>query len=251
MTPLALPGLAQAIDREHQAAHQAAHTALEHALECGRLLLQAKAAVTHGEWLPWLEANTSVSARQSQNYMRLTRHRAEIETANAQRDSHLPIRDAIALLAEPRTGRQTIFDEILALGGTITPMGLELQPGLPFENWAKIGDLLQKIERGSEDLNVWVQIQASLYQYGEKLLAEVETLEPRQAEIREEYEAGRGWLDDTEAVVDKTRAWIARAELWRQACARRDLALANLQLGEAVQSKLTAQARLVRLEDAP
>jgi hypothetical protein len=67
---LALPELAQAIDREHQAAIGAARTALEHAAECGRLLLEAKASVPHGDWLPWLEANTSVSARQSQRYMR-------------------------------------------------------------------------------------------------------------------------------------------------------------------------------------
>jgi hypothetical protein len=67
-----LPVLAAEIDREHQAAHRAARTAIEHAIECGRLLLEAKALIPHGEWLPWLEANTMVSARQSQRYMRLT-----------------------------------------------------------------------------------------------------------------------------------------------------------------------------------
>src|SRR5688500_12239946 len=66
-----LPDLAQAIDREHEAAHAAARTALEHAPECGKLLLQAKEQVAHGQWLPWLEANPTVSARQSQRYMRL------------------------------------------------------------------------------------------------------------------------------------------------------------------------------------
>lgn len=250
MTALALPDLAQAIEREHQAAHQAARSALEHALECGRLLIQAKAALPHGQWLPWLEANTTISARQSQNYMRLHRHRDELEAANAQRDSHLPIRDALALLAGPRTGRRTIFDEILELGGKLRPMGLELPKGLPFENWAKIGELLSKLERGSEDLNAWVWVQASLYQYGEQLLADVEKLEPRQADIREAYESGAGWLADTEAVIDQTREWIARAELWRQACARRDLALANLQLKDAVAAKLAAQARLASFDEA-
>ena len=101
MTALALPDLAQAIDREHQAAHQAARTALEHALECGRLLIQAKAAVPHGEWLPWLEANTSVSARQSQRYMRLAH--AAIE-GKYDATSHLTIDEALALLASPKVG---------------------------------------------------------------------------------------------------------------------------------------------------
>jgi Protein of unknown function (DUF3102) len=96
--PQALPDLAQAIDREHQAAHQAARTALEHALECGRLLIQAKAAVPHGGWLPWLEANTTVSARQSQRYMRLAT--AAIE-GKYDATSHLTIEGALALLAAP------------------------------------------------------------------------------------------------------------------------------------------------------
>jgi hypothetical protein len=212
--------------------------------------LQAKATVPHGGWLPWLAEHTTVGPRQAQNYMKLTRRRAEIEAANAQRDSPLPIRDAIALLASPRTGRHTIFDEILDLGGTIRSQGLDLPEGLPFENWAKIGELLGKLERGSDDLNAWVYVQASLYQYGEKLLADVERMEPRQAEIREAYESGHGWPDDTEGVIDGARAWIVRAELWRQALARYDLALANMRLGEAVRAKLEAQARIAWFEGA-
>lgn len=250
MTAPALPDLAQAIEREHQAARQAAITALEHAFECGRLLIQAKATVPHGGWLPWLAEHTTVGPRQAQNYMKLTRRRAEIEAANAQRDSPLPIRDATALLASPRTGRHTIFDEILDLGGTIRSQGLDLPEGLPFENWAKIGELLGKLERGSDDLNAWVYVQASLYQYGEKLLADVERMEPRQAEIREAYESGHGWPDDTEGVIDGARAWIVRAELWRQALARYDLALTNMRLGEAVRAKLEAQARIAWFEGA-
>jgi Protein of unknown function (DUF3102) len=92
--------LAAQIEHEHQAARSAAEMVVAHAVECGELLIEAKAGLAHAEWLPWLEEYTTVSARQAQVYMRLARHRAEIEAANAQRDSHLPIRDAIALLAD-------------------------------------------------------------------------------------------------------------------------------------------------------
>jgi hypothetical protein len=97
---LALSELAQAIDREHQAAHAAARTALQHALECGRLLLQAKAALPHGQWLPWLEANTSVTARQSQKYMRLA---TAVLEGKYEATSHLSIEGALEALATPRT----------------------------------------------------------------------------------------------------------------------------------------------------
>jgi Protein of unknown function (DUF3987)/Protein of unknown function (DUF3102) len=62
---LTLPDLAARIESEHQAAHRAARTAIEHALECGQLLLEAKASVGHGGWLPWIEANLSFGERQA------------------------------------------------------------------------------------------------------------------------------------------------------------------------------------------
>jgi len=94
-----LPDLAQAIDREHQAAHQAARTALEHAFECGRLLLEAKAAVPHGEWLPWLEANCTVKRRTAQLYMRLATELPKLSDEDAQRVAHLTVREAVDLVS--------------------------------------------------------------------------------------------------------------------------------------------------------
>lgn len=58
------------INRHHQQAQAHASQAIEHAIEAGRLLLQAKEQLPHGQFLPWLEANCQVSARQAQRYMR-------------------------------------------------------------------------------------------------------------------------------------------------------------------------------------
>ena len=100
MSALALPELATAIDREHRTAIGAARTALEHAAECGRLLLEAKASVPHGGWLPWIQANLSFGPRQAQKYLRLAEHAGEVP--NATSDAHLTIDGALALLAAPR-----------------------------------------------------------------------------------------------------------------------------------------------------
>ena len=59
--PAKLVDLATAIDAEHRQAHAAFRACLRHAIEAGRLLMTAKAAVTHGEWLPWLAAITELS----------------------------------------------------------------------------------------------------------------------------------------------------------------------------------------------
>jgi hypothetical protein len=100
VTALALPDLAQAIEREHQAVADAAQSALDHAVECGRLLIQAKTEVGHGDWLPWLEANCSVRPRTVQVYMRLARELPKLSEANTQRVAHLTVRDAIVAVTQ-------------------------------------------------------------------------------------------------------------------------------------------------------
>lgn len=66
-----LAGLARRINDEHTSAIGAAVSALEHANECGKLLIEAKAQLKHGQWLPWLRENCRVKERQAQYYMRL------------------------------------------------------------------------------------------------------------------------------------------------------------------------------------
>lgn len=57
------------INRLHQEARASAESAVESAKAAGKLLLEAKASMKHGEFLPWIDANTSVSPRQAQRYM--------------------------------------------------------------------------------------------------------------------------------------------------------------------------------------
>ena len=94
-----LPILAAAINTEHRAAFGFAEKAIKHAAECGRWLIEAKGLLPHGAWLPWLEANTEVSVRQSQKYMRLAQGWEEIKCAPS---SHLSINTALELIADPK-----------------------------------------------------------------------------------------------------------------------------------------------------
>jgi phage N-6-adenine-methyltransferase len=96
---LAEVGLAEAIEREHQAATRAARASIEHAIRCGELLLQAKALVAHGEWLPWIKSNLSFGPRQAQKYCRLAEHDDLLQMRTP--GSHLSINDALAALADP------------------------------------------------------------------------------------------------------------------------------------------------------
>ncbi len=99
-----VPDLAAEITREHEAACRAVRTGLEHARRAGELLTGAKAGLVHGAWLQWLaEHCPTVSPRTAQMYMRVAGRWPELEAAaNTKHVSHLPIRQAVALLAGPR-----------------------------------------------------------------------------------------------------------------------------------------------------
>lgn len=62
--------IADEINREHSLAMNHADRAIDHAKRAGALLLQVKNSLPHGEFLPWLAANITVSVRQSQRYIR-------------------------------------------------------------------------------------------------------------------------------------------------------------------------------------
>jgi hypothetical protein len=97
--PVPLEEYAAKINAAHRAAYGNAGKAIEKAAECGRLLIQAKTAVGHGGWLPWLEAKTEVSPRQCQRYMQLADRWDEIKY---DAETHLTLTDALKSLAKPK-----------------------------------------------------------------------------------------------------------------------------------------------------
>ena len=95
-----LTDLAGRIRAEHRAAATSLGDAVRHGIAAGELLIEAKALVRHGQWLPWLRDHCSLSERTCQLYMRLAKNRAAIEKTNAQSiaDSDLTLNEAAALL---------------------------------------------------------------------------------------------------------------------------------------------------------
>ena len=92
-----LADLATKINAAHREAEIASRCALDHALHAGELLIEAKAAVPHGQFLVWIDENCAFSQRSAQAYMRLSRKLPE----KAQRVAHLPLRLALEAIAEP------------------------------------------------------------------------------------------------------------------------------------------------------
>jgi hypothetical protein len=123
-----LADLAARIEAEHAAASEAARNHVEHAMLAGELLIEAKAQLGHGRWLPWL-ADRGIVERTAQLYMRLARNKETIKSATV---ADLTVRGAIMMLA-PQASPEEIED--LKLG--------RLGDG---ETWLPIDDVVHRPE---------------------------------------------------------------------------------------------------------
>src|SRR5262249_60382448 len=90
-----LEELAAVIRKNHDDALSSLKLAVMHAITAGEALIEAKARVKHGEWLPWLAEHCDLSERTAQGYMRLAR--APLEKRNCVGD--LPLRAALRALS--------------------------------------------------------------------------------------------------------------------------------------------------------
>lgn len=80
------------INRLHGLALDTANVAIDYAKRAGKLLLEVKASLPRGEFLPWLSAHVVVSVRQSQRYMRAAQGKTMPIRSIGKNDtvSHLP-----------------------------------------------------------------------------------------------------------------------------------------------------------------
>lgn len=98
--------IASEINEHHASATAKAGEAIHHAKEAGRLLLEVKAAVPHGEFGKWLEQNITVSVRQAQRYIAVAEGKP------------IPIRaltskyDTVSHLPEPTDSERSLTDYI-------------------------------------------------------------------------------------------------------------------------------------------
>lgn len=85
---------------EHRACIDAMRDSVAHAIAAGEILIEAKAQLKHGQWLPWLKEHCGdVAERTAQLYMRAAKNRATIETEIRNAIADLSLNEAMALLA--------------------------------------------------------------------------------------------------------------------------------------------------------
>jgi hypothetical protein len=116
-----LTDLAARIRSSHEAMRQILHTAVKRAMDTGDMLLEAKAQLGHGEWMPWLRDHCTLPQRTANLYMRLAKGRAVIEASGD--IAGLTLNAAARLLAPPRDDE----DELEKLRAELTVLWQQVQ----------------------------------------------------------------------------------------------------------------------------
>lgn len=213
-------------------------TAGESILEIGRRLKEAKALLSHGEWLPWLSEKVEFSERSAQNFMRLAD-----AYQNPQTLADLGASKALVLLALSPVERDEFLSEKHDVRGaekTVPEMSArELEEAI---RQRKIAEL--KAEETARELNRQKEATAEAEAAAEKAQeaaeaarAEVEdaksislAAQERTAELERELKALREKpVDVAVQTVDASAEQIAAAvkEAEKAAKAKRDAAVAK------------------------
>jgi len=93
--------LAAEILAEHEGIVRSLKRGLDHAIAAGELLIEAKALLKHGQWLPWLADHCAISERTARLYMRLAKNKVRLE-GQIGNVADFSVRGAVALIAGPK-----------------------------------------------------------------------------------------------------------------------------------------------------
>jgi hypothetical protein len=137
--------IAADIDRHHAEAIACAASAVEHAKAAGTLLLQVKAQLPHGEFVPWMQAHLAVSKRQAQRYM------------TAAMGKPAPAR--IAAKPAPADAPETVKSDTVSLLATVPQAEApKVAPtDLEDDDRASAGELLEELQADNEALQVQIK----------------------------------------------------------------------------------------------
>jgi hypothetical protein len=123
--PADLQALAKSINGHMHAMSVSAQDSLVSAFHAGADLNKAKAAVPHGNWAQWLEANCELSERTAVRYMRLADNRKMVEEemkSNSATVADFTLRQAEKLITKPRAigavgTKPSTISELIPTGG--------------------------------------------------------------------------------------------------------------------------------------
>lgn len=210
----------------HEAAEQHASQAVVYAARCGEKLIQAKASLGHGEWLPWLEASCRVKERQARKYMKLAREMPELLDPNRHSSADLlGINHAIALLTADEEVKTEIQSRLDA-GESVTVREIEQLKRELKQVEATRNQLVQKVDQIEErnralDLNLAAASEREQRSYRELRETQQRIDELAESKANQAIESVRGDLKSAQDQVESLKQSLRQAEEERKTAIQR------------------------------
>lgn len=183
-------------------------------LEIGKRLVEAKAQLSHGEWLPWLEGKVAFSERSAQQYMRLWK-----EYGKSALSADLSISKALVLLALPESEREDFTTGTHRVNGeekTVSAMTVkELEKAIAERNAAR-----EEAEKAAADVREAKDTALAAQEELARVRKELEELRSRPVEVAVQ-------------TVDASAEQIAAARLEAEKAAAAQVEKAKKTLAEA------------------
>lgn len=211
-------------------------------LTIGRCLIEAKASLPHGEWLPWLSERAELSERAAQRFMRLAR-----EWSNPTALSDLGATKAITLLALPEEERERFMEEHNVIDMTTRQLEQVIRERdearkAAEEAKAEASTAEQARAKMAEDMALLNARLAGAREDHERALQDVGKLEKELAELKDRPEEAA-----VETVVDQEAVEQARSEI--RAEMKEKLKVARSQRREAEDALAEIQAKLEKAKE--
>lgn len=209
-------------------------------LKIGQRLMEAKAMLPHGEWLPWLNERVEFSERSAQNLMRLSR-----EWSNPQALADLGATKALALLALPPEEREQFISEHHTINGedkTVIDMtSRELEQAIRERDEARLAaEAAQADAKSAEESRAKMEADMALLK--EQCRSSQDAVSAAQKEL-EELKAKP--VDVAVMAVDQEKLDAARAEAVAEMQAKVDKAKAARDKAE--ENRKAAEAALAEI----
>lgn len=224
MNLVSLQDYAAIINDAHRSAFKCAQAAIEHARVAGEHLIKAKAALKHGEWLPWLAENCEVGERQARKYMQVAENWQAISAKSAL-GADLTINGALDALAKvreeskpaPAKSAPTTDLPKSALGADLpNPAPTRDMPAEPDEVAKLREQLADREERLAEmstqqqEMHEELTFLQKVEDAGDQLATALAEVKRQQAEIRILKERINGLMNEKNEAVRAAKMWKAK-----------------------------------------
>ncbi|BAK99598.1 hypothetical protein OBV_24000 [Oscillibacter valericigenes Sjm18-20] len=216
-------------------------------IEIGKRLIEAKAQLSHGEWLPWLREKVDFSERSASNFMRIAR-----EYQNSQTIADLGAAKALALLALPESEREQFAAEKHAVNGeekAVADMtGEELKKTIRERDEAL--DRAQEAQNGLSDAQRERDEAVSQLEIAQKNsqkvlseeTAKLDALKVKSDGLEEKLKAARAKEKETKAGLENAKTEKAELEKKLEELRKKPVDVAVQQPGEEELKKLREEA---------